>query len=55
MVFLGLIIAPIEKNAVGAKILNEGDGLWFAITTVTGVGYGIWCRLRTWEDSGGVS
>ncbi|PIR98816.1 hypothetical protein COT87_02765 [Candidatus Collierbacteria bacterium CG10_big_fil_rev_8_21_14_0_10_44_9] len=40
VVFLGLIIAPIEKNAVGAKILNEGDGLWFAITTVTGVGYG---------------
>lgn len=40
VIFLGLIIAPIEKNAVGAKILNEGDGLWFAITTVTGVGYG---------------
>lgn len=40
VVLLGLIIAPIEKNAVGAKILNEGDGLWFAITTVTGVGYG---------------
>lgn len=40
VVFLGLIIAPIEKNAVGAKIINEGDGLWFAITTVTGVGYG---------------
>jgi voltage-gated potassium channel len=37
---LGLIIAPIEKNAVGAKIITEGDGLWFAITTVTGVGYG---------------
>ncbi len=38
--FLGLIIAPIEQTAPGAKILNEGDGLWFAITTVTGVGYG---------------
>lgn len=40
VVMLGLVIAPIEKNAAGAKILNEGDGLWFAITTVTGVGYG---------------
>lgn len=40
VVLLGLVIAPIEKNAPGAKILNEGDGLWFAITTVTGVGYG---------------
>ncbi len=40
VIFLGLVIAPIEKDAVGAKILTEGDGLWFAITTVTGVGYG---------------
>lgn len=37
---LGLIISPIERSASGAKILTEGDGLWFAITTVTGVGYG---------------
>jgi voltage-gated potassium channel len=40
VVFLGLVIAPVEKNAVGARIKTEGDGLWFAITTVTGVGYG---------------
>lgn len=40
VIFLGLIIAPIEKNTAGALILTEGDGLWFAITTVTGVGYG---------------
>jgi len=40
VVILGLIIAPIEKNATGALIKNEGDGLWFAITTVSGVGYG---------------
>jgi len=40
VVLLGIIIAPIEKNATGAKIRNEGDGLWFAVTTVTGVGYG---------------
>ena len=40
VVFLGLVIAPIESRAPGAKILTEGDGLWFAVTTVTGVGYG---------------
>lgn len=40
IVILGLVLAPIEVGAVGAKIKNEGDGLWFAITTVTGVGYG---------------
>ena len=40
VVALGLVMAPIEQNATGAKIKNEGDGLWFALTTVTGVGYG---------------
>lgn len=40
VIILGLLIAPIESSAVNAKIQNEGDGLWFAITTVTGVGYG---------------
>ena len=40
VIVLGLIIAPIEKNATDAVIRTEGDGLWFAITTVTGVGYG---------------
>jgi len=40
VVVLGLLMSPVEKNAPGAVILNEGDGLWFAITTVTGVGYG---------------
>ncbi len=40
VVGLGLLIAPIEQSASGAKIHNVGDGIWFAITTVTGVGYG---------------
>lgn len=40
VIFLGIIIAPVEKMGINPKIQNEGDGLWFAITTVTGVGYG---------------
>lgn len=40
VILLGLTIAPLEKNVPGATIHNEGDGLWFAVTTVTGVGYG---------------
>jgi voltage-gated potassium channel Kch len=40
VVLLGLLMSPIEKHAPGAVILTVADGLWFAITTVTGVGYG---------------
>lgn len=40
MAVLGLLIVPVEQMNAGANIHNYGDGLWFAITTVTGVGYG---------------
>lgn len=40
VIVLGLAIAPVEKNAIGTKINSIDDGLWFAVTTVTGVGYG---------------
>ncbi len=40
VIVLGLVIAPIENLASNPMIKSEGDGLWFAITTVTGVGYG---------------
>lgn len=40
VIVLGLVIAPIESMASNPMIKSEGDGLWFAITTVTGVGYG---------------
>lgn len=39
-VILGLVMSTIEKSAPGARIQDVGDGLWFAVTTVTGVGYG---------------
>jgi voltage-gated potassium channel len=37
---LGLTIPLAERGAVGVRILNEWDGIYFAVTTVTGVGYG---------------
>ncbi|TXH02502.1 MAG: two pore domain potassium channel family protein [Candidatus Moraniibacteriota bacterium] len=40
MFVLGLVIVPVESGVLSAKILDYEDGLWFAITTVTGVGYG---------------
>lgn len=40
MVIMGVVIVPIEAGEVGGRIMDYEDGLWFAITTVTGVGYG---------------
>lgn len=40
MFVLGLVIVPVESGAANARIMDYEDGLWFAITTVTGVGYG---------------
>lgn len=37
---LGLLIPVVEQGKVGARIQNEWDGIYFAVTTVTGVGYG---------------
>ena len=34
------LVLEAEANVVGAKILNAGDALWWAVTTVTTVGYG---------------
>lgn len=40
-IFLGMIIVPVEiRFGRSGNILNMEDGLWWAITTVTGVGYG---------------
>lgn len=37
VLILGVAIVPVES---GHKIKTTGDGLWWAITTVTTVGYG---------------
>jgi len=40
-IFLGMLIVPVEvRYGREGNITNMEDGLWWAITTVTGVGYG---------------
>lgn len=37
---LGILIIPIEQQNPNSNIKNLEDGLWWAFTTVTAVGYG---------------
>ena len=37
---LSLAVYAAERNAAGATILNYGDSVWWAIETITTVGYG---------------
>lgn len=37
---LGLSMPLVERDTEGARIVSEWDGIYFAVTTVTGVGYG---------------
>jgi voltage-gated potassium channel len=36
----GLAVTEEERNAAGASITDFGEGLWWAVTTMTTVGYG---------------
>ncbi len=37
---LGWLIVPIEQGQPGSSIRNTNDGLWWAVQTLTTVGYG---------------
>lgn len=38
--FLGMVVVPLEVHAPNSTIHNFFDGIWWAMTTVTTVGYG---------------
>jgi hypothetical protein len=38
-IFLGIIVVPMEKGQPEATIHNVFDGMWWATTTITTVGY----------------
>lgn len=37
---LAILVVPLEAGQPGAKIHNLNDSLWWAVSTVTSVGYG---------------
>ncbi len=51
---LGFAVVPIESGAAGPKIKTYGDGVWFAASTVTGVGYGDVYPVTPWGRAVGV-
>lgn len=40
IIILGVIIVSVEKNSPQSNIKTITDGIWWALTTITAVGYG---------------
>lgn len=46
-IFLGILIVPIESRDPKAKIHSTEEGIWWAVSTVTSVGYGDFVPVTT--------
>lgn len=46
-VWLGLLIVPVESVSPNRNITTSEEGLWWAITTASGVGYGDFYPVTT--------
>lgn len=46
-IFLGILIVPIESRNPKAKIYSTEEGIWWAVSTVTSVGYGDFVPVTT--------
>ncbi|MEK7458303.1 MAG: potassium channel family protein [Patescibacteria group bacterium] len=46
-IFLGILIVPVESRDPKAVIHSVEEGIWWAFTTVTGVGYGDFVPVTT--------
>lgn len=53
-VTLGLLIVPVESASASANILTIEDGIWWAVTTMTGVGFGDVYPVTTWGRGIGI-
>ena len=46
-ILLGLLVVVVESNSSGTNIHSIEEGLWWAVTTASGVGYGDFVPVTT--------